>query len=860
MIRFGPFTLSRHERALRGPLGELALSSRAFDLLLVLLENPGRVVTKGELLDRVWPALVVEENNLQVHVSALRKALGPGIIATVSGRGYKYVGEPPQHLCNRADLGTADRNASSIPSQRRARTVPAAPTQMVGRDDDFRNLLSRIAAAKLTTIVGMGGVGKTRLAIEAASRSEQEYRDGACFIDLCPVLDRSLVLAAMMQALGAPLMLGDTPIDALCRELESAESLIVLDNCEHVIEGVASVVKAILGSCNGVKILATSREPMGLSGETLFHLAPLACPEAGETDLSAISRMGAIQLFVERLRSLDRAFAVDGAGLISIADICRQLDGIPLALEMAAARVPSLGLEALRAALSNGLRLRMTGERTALPRHRTLHDMLDWSGDLLDAQEQVLLRRMSVFPGKLDLPAAHAVCAEPDCEDWQTAERLGALVRKSLALTDEATVRRFRLLDMVKAYAREKLEQAGEVASASRQHAKWTLCSLQAALDAWEHTAEEDWLASFAGGLDDARAALSWADKSGDDDLYVLLASAAYRLWLETGNSVEGLRHAQAALQRLSASAPPDMEIQTRLAIAELAANDAMHALALEAVQPAIALCRAAGNDHALAMALLRASFALTCQRRHEEGFRYAEDAAIPLRRLDTPKLAAFGMLVTGMNRCARSDLATGIPMCESAVKMHRAIGEDRAYRRSLLFFAESAFWYADTRAAITCGHTLVHLLRKKGMGRYLSFALCNLAAYLLAENRIDEAKTCLDECSRSVLNETASWPLCVLQHYAFLAALEGKPEEAAQLLGYVDRGFAEAPDGRQQTEQIIRDGLIALLNQHLNERTLARLFARGAELNRRTVELFVGELFPVGGQAQILGPSKSAP
>ncbi|MEZ5833800.1 MAG: hypothetical protein R3D05_21725 [Dongiaceae bacterium] len=699
---------------------------------------------------------------------------------------------------------------------------------------------------RATTIVGMGGVGKTRLAIEAASRSEQDFKDGACFVDLCPVLESSLVAATVTHALNAPLTLGEAPIDALCRHLRSAACLIVLDNCERVIEGVASVVKAILGSSPGVKILATSREPLGLSGETLFHLSPLECPDSAETDSSAMSGMGSVQLFIERLRSLDRAFVVDPGGLASIAEICRQLDGIPLALEMAAARAPALGLDALCAALSTGLRLRMTGERTAQPRHRTLNAMLDWSGGLLDAQEQALLHSLAVLPGKFDLSAAHAVAGEPGSEPWETAERLAALVRKSLVLADETASRRFRLLDTVKAYAREKLEKSDKVAMASGRHAEWTVRSLQSGLDAWEQSAEDAWLEAFGSDLDDCRAALGWADKHSDDDFYVRLASAAYRLWLETGNGAEGLQHARAALHRLPAAASSAEQVLARIAVAELAANAAMHALALEAIEPAIGLCRTAGDNHSLATALLRASFALTCQRRHEEASHYAKEAATLLPRLDAPRLSAWGTLVRGMNLCARGDLAAGIPLCESAVAMHRLIGEDRAYRRSLLFFAEAAFWYGNARAAIACGETLVQLLRKKGLVRHLGFALCNLAAYLLTENRVAEAKECLGASFKAILHETANWPYCAIQNYAYLAALEGKLELAAHLLGCADRGFDEGPDRRQQTEQDIRDRLVEFLDGKLDGKVLAELSLGGAAWSLEKAEAAIAASFPV--------------
>ena len=724
--------------------------------------------------------------------------------------------------------------AGPVPTQRG--NIPAELTPMMGRDRALAQLLGLISSSRAVTVIGMGGIGKTRLALEAARRSASVLVDGAWFIDLGPVQDEHLVLGTIAMTLNIAMVDGATSVDTVGAELREKQILIVLDNCEHVIASAARVTEALLQLAPKIRILATSREPLGFSGEKLLRLLPLDCPQPGETNSAAIGSMGAVQLFAQRLQSADPTFAFDDSAIPTIAEICRRLDGIPLALEMAASQASAVGLDGLASALRSRLRLRMPGKRTALPRHRTLQAMLDWSGDLLEVPERSLLRRLAVFPGAISIAGAHAVCAETGAEEWETVERIGALVQKSLVAADN-TAGRFRLLETVRAYALEKLEAANEEALLRRRHAQWTLQSLEEGLDAWGRTPEASWLERYGAGLDDCRGALRWTNLKQERDLYVRLASASYRLWLQVGIPAEGLSHAEAGLRELPKSAPPRLEIQMRIAVAELAAEAAMHALALETILPALSLCRALGDRRSLTAALIRAGFALTCQERHDQALLHYREAAEAMEGLDEPKLLAWATTAIGMNRCMLGDVDAGIRMCETALEMHRSAGDDRGHRKSLLFLAECAFWCGNGEAAIAYGESLIGLLRGTGGQRSLGHALCNLAAYLLMQNRQEQARRCLDECHGTMSREIGTWPWCMIQNYALLAAEAGNADLAARLLGYVDCRFRSSADVRQQTERIVHDRLVDLLRQRLAENTLASLLAEGAAWGQRQAD-----------------------
>ncbi len=836
-IAFGPFQLLRRERRIVGPSGPVSLSNRAFEILLVLLDSPDRLVTKAELLDRVWQGLAVEENNLQVHISALRKVLGRERISTVSGRGYKYVGERPAEIAHEHEARSPGRESGVAFAERG--NLPRPLSAMIGREESLAELLGATQKARAVTVVGLGGVGKTRLAIEAAHQLAGSFVDGAWFVDLSPVQDGSQVLGTIAKTLGIPVTgVDENGTSGLALELADKSILLLLDNCEHLIEPVAVAAEALLQAGPGVRILATSREPLEISGEGLVHLNPLECPPTDEDDPALIGSKSAVRLFTDRLGT-SRA-AMDRLSSTIIADICRTLDGIPLAIEMAASRASSIGLEALAAGLHSRLRLEMTGRRTAIPRHRTLQATLDWSANLLTPLEQTLLHRLAIFPGYFDIPAVLYICTKEETQEWEIAELLGGLVRKSLVASGNIIGGRFRLLNTVRAYAAEKLKASGEAPDLHLRHAQWTQRSLESGLAEWEHLSDRVWLDRHGPSLDDCRAALRWADMAGQEEVHAILAALSFRLWIQVGIPQEGLGGAQTALQRLPASASSTLQIQLRIAIAEMAAFCAMQSLALQTIAPALPACRNLADPYLLTIALTRAGFALWCQQKHGEAIAHYREAAEALKVLETPKLLAWATMATGLGRCATGDLAAGRSMCETALKMHRAAGEETGYRRSLLFFAECLFHCGDNETAISHGQELVRLFGGLGRSRYLGYALSNLAAYLLQEDRTGEAEACLVRAHDTILREGGTWLLCLVQNFALLAAQKGDPVLAARLLGYVDRKFSENADSRQRTEEIARERLFSLLEEMLPASTFSSLRSDGAIFSQWQVEALI--------------------
>jgi len=400
---FGPFRLFPAQQLLLEGESPVRLGGRAWDLLLALVEQAGRVVTKEALSARLWPNIAVEEGTLRVHVAALRKALRDGqegqrYIANIAGRGYAFVGEV---------VATDEPDPAAI--------APPEPTPLLsmarlfGRAEVVETLSTRLAQQRLITITGPGGIGKTSVALAVADRMRPGLPDGVCVVDFAPLADSKLVPTALASALGIGVV-SENPLPSLLVLLRSRDMLIVLDNCEHVIDAAAWLAESLLRGSARLRILATSREAMRVPGEIVFRLAPLAMPEVSD-DLSAPIAMtySAVQLFVERAAMCLGEFTLTDAHAPAVANICRRPDGIPLAIEMAAGRVDAFGIAGLAGVLDDRFRLAMRGRRTALPRHQTLSTTLDWSYQLLSETERLVLRRLAVFAGFFTITEATGV-------------------------------------------------------------------------------------------------------------------------------------------------------------------------------------------------------------------------------------------------------------------------------------------------------------------------------------------------------------------------------------------------------------------------------------------------------------------
>jgi predicted ATPase/DNA-binding winged helix-turn-helix (wHTH) protein len=559
---FGPFRLltARHELLAHGV--PVAIGQRALDVLLVLVRRHGELVTKDELMGEVWPGVTVEENNLAVHISALRKILGQAedgksYLQTVAGRGYRFVGAVTRHDLTRS-AQPAESTAATKAAPPRAdipHNLPQLLSGLIGRAEELGILRARLQQHRLVTLTGSGGVGKTRLAVEAGVQALRDYPDGVWLIDLAPIKG-AVVPSVVSEVLGVG-NAGHTA-GGLAAAIKSRHVLLILDNCEHVLVESAQLAETIVRACPLVSILATSRERLAVAGESVFRLPSLAGPQAIEGLTAQAARsFPAIAMFVERAAALGEGFVLTDENVAAVAAICRRIDGIPLAIELAAPRLRVLSERQLASGLDRRFALLTGGSRTAVPRHQTLHALIEWSYELLSRAEQQMLRRLSVFSGGSTLASIAAVVTGDDITEAQVFDLIAALVEKSLVIAerqrDEA---RYRLAESTRYFASDKLLAAREQ-ERHRQHARHLARRLEEAADAWESTASEPWLARYGADIDNLRTALAWSfGPDGSAAIGLELVGYSHVLWSELALMLEHRYWVERGLALASADTP----------------------------------------------------------------------------------------------------------------------------------------------------------------------------------------------------------------------------------------------------------------------------------------------------------------
>jgi predicted ATPase/DNA-binding winged helix-turn-helix (wHTH) protein len=530
------------------------VGSRACDILLALVEKQGQIVSKQELLERVWPNIFVEEGNLRVHVATLRRALGDGqdgkrYINNIAGRGYSFI------AAVKRTSGTSEA-ARPVALVDRLADMPTPLARMVGRADIVSELADRLKHQRFISIVGPGGIGKTTVAVAVAEQLVDTVTDGVCFVDFAPLTDPSLAASALAARLGVAVR-SDDPLPTLIQFLRGRNVLIVLDSCENVIEAAAILAEEIFKGTKGVFILATTRENLRAEGEHVYRLSPLGVPgETAEITAAEALAFPAVQLFVERAAASSGDFALTDRDAPMVAAICRRLDGIALAIEIAAGRVDAFGVAGLAALLNDRFQLLMQGRRTALPRHRTLSATLDWSYSHLSEPEQVVLRRLAVFAGPFTMESASAVLVGAGVPSGPAVDAIANLVVKSLVAADtNGALTFYRLLDTTRDYSFFKLEESGERDRIARIHAEHYRDLLERAQASWETLPATQWLDRHRHLLDNGRAALDWAfSASGDAAIGVALTLAAVPLWFQLSTISECAERINRALATPPAS------------------------------------------------------------------------------------------------------------------------------------------------------------------------------------------------------------------------------------------------------------------------------------------------------------------
>jgi predicted ATPase/DNA-binding winged helix-turn-helix (wHTH) protein len=570
-IAVGPFQIVPAKRLLTRDGVPVNIGGRALDLLIALVEQPGRVVPKRELLRRVWPDAVVEEGSLRFHMNGLRRALGDGeggarYISTQVGVGYAFV-------------APLERRPSAAPAFLPAAAGKASSThglpprmRLIGRDDDIHLVVDRLATPGLLSIVGAGGVGKTSLAIEAAYQLAGGAYERVHFVDLAQVEDPLLVPSALAGAVGIPVQAED-PVFVLLAHLQSRNTMLVIDNCEHLVEAVSSVVERIRESAPGTAVLATSREPLRARHEQMHWLDPLDFPaETGEHSVDGLLAFPAVKLFVERASAGHASLILSADEVRLIADMCRRLDGMALPIELAAGRAATHGVQATHAMLGKRFSLGWAGRRTALPRQQTLGAMLDWSYGLLSPLERLVFDRLAIFVGPFSQDAASQVVSDAQIDQIRAAAVLDQLAAKGLvALDPSEALHSYRLLEMTRAYAKERLASHGkdETHAVAFRHAAYhteLLGSLGSSPD--EIFDNSMRLVSQLGNI---RSALEWSfGPQGDPGLALPLAAASAPLFLHFSLLVECRTWCARAVELLELGyfgTPTEMELQAALGL-----------------------------------------------------------------------------------------------------------------------------------------------------------------------------------------------------------------------------------------------------------------------------------------------------
>ncbi|WP_354210571.1 MULTISPECIES: winged helix-turn-helix domain-containing protein [unclassified Bradyrhizobium] len=553
-ISFGPFRLFPKSRLLEKEGSPLHVGGRALDILIFLAGRPGEVVDKRELVKRIWAGVNVDEGSLRFHVAALRKALGDTgksarYVVNVPGRGYCFV----------ASFAQAAPPAAPLPAEAAPpRSLPAQLTRMVGREDVIEKISNGLSLYRFMTVVGPGGIGKTSVAVTVGHRRSQDFGGRVFFVDFGPLRDASHIATTIASALGLTISAED-PTPALLTLLKTGPALLVFDSCEHVLDHLAPLVERIVREAPQLRVLATSRESFRSEGERIFRLFPLDCPPEREgLAVDEVLAYPAAQLFVERIAQSSGPFQLSAEEAPLVASICRRLDGIALAIELAAGRVNAYGIAGTASLLDSRFSLQWRGRRTAVPRHQTLAAALDWSYDLLPAAESATLRRLSVFAGPFAPEAAAAIASGDGLNASETLEAIDSLVTKSLISPSGSRTLRYRLLDTTRTYAYGKLNELGEARQFARRHAAHFRDLFERA-EADISTPLPEWLSIYGAELDNVRAALDWAfGPDGEATLGIALTAAAVTLWVRLSLFAECRERSRTALAALGDTADDD--------------------------------------------------------------------------------------------------------------------------------------------------------------------------------------------------------------------------------------------------------------------------------------------------------------
>ena len=756
--RFGTVEVRPAERRVLVEGTPAALGARAFDLLVALIEHRDRVVSKDELLALVWPGLIVEENNLQVQVSTLRKILGNQAIATLPGKGYRFTLSP--------DGDGAAGAAAAAPKH----NLPAGLNSFIGRDAETVQLRELLGRARLVTLTGAGGTGKSRLSVHLAAAMLAEFPDGAWRVELAATQDDRLVGLAVASALGVQ-------ESELAGRLAGRRLLLILDNCEHLLRGCADTTRGLLESHPGLRVLATSREPMHLAGESAYRVQPLP-------------RANAIELFVDRACAANPDFepAIDNSQ--AVIEICSRLDGMPLAIELAAARVGALSVAKIAERLDDRFRLLTSGDSTALPHQQTLRASIEWSYDLLSPAERALLRRLSVFAGGWSLEAAEGVCGGGEVRATQSVmDLLSNLVEKSLVSLDPASDR-YHMLETLREYALEKLKESGEAQDTRDMHVQHYLVFASRARLELVGPAQAAWYRRVDEERENILAAQRWCDEAGQALLGLRLISSLKGYWVNRGLIALARGVMLAALETV-----PELGRQRARTLYDAGQMAFFMGLFVEAraqLEECLKIARDIGDKVLIGLALQPLGLACAGAGDRSAARPYLEEAIALAREQQEPRRVAARVNALAQLHRVEGDFAAAEPLYEHVVELSRGLGDQQSE----------------------------------------AIALLNLAMTAADRDHLPRARRALGEALACALS-TASKPVgqSVIEVCAGLAATVQDWERAARLYGAAEAEAALTGIRRDTADEGFLIPRIERARVALGPEAFATLEARGREL-----------------------------
>jgi len=611
--------------------------------------------------------------------------------------------------------------------------LPIQLTSFIGRDREVEEAKQLIDVTRLLTLTGAGGCGKSRLALQVAADILHRYPDGACFVELAAVPDAAVVPSSVASALGTREDPGRRIVAALIDHLQHKSFLLILDNCEHLVSACAELADMLLRACAGLTILTTSREPLAVGGETVFHVPSLAVPAAARPpSAAAVAQSEAGRLFAERATGVLPGFAVTDENAPAIAEVCRRLDGIPLAIELAAARLRVLSPQEIASRLNDRFRLLTAGSRSALPHHQTLQATMDWSHDLLTLAQQCLFRRLAVFAGGWALDAAESVCTGGQVDAPEVLDLLSALVEKSLVVRDVGprAATRYRLLETVRQYARERLDAEGESVAVRERHAEYYLALAERA--GLSGSDQEIWLGRLEAEHDNLREALYTALSTGATDVPLRLATALYPFWEMHGHFEEGHRWLQQALATCR-TAPPATRAQALLAAGTMAWSQGDYAHSKELNEEALSLFQAEGDEQGMALALNHVAVNCVNLGDVSQGRLLYDQSLALARKTGNQRTVVYALINMGELARLQRQYEQATSHHEEALAVSRALGDRWLAAHPLYYLGSTAWREGDNVRAKSLYRESLTIRRDLVEKRGISMCLIGLAGVAVA-------------------------------------------------------------------------------------------------------------------------------